>query len=825
MFRDFLQDLRFGFRMLRRNRTFFVLAVLCLTLGIGGNAAVFSWMEGLMFRPFPAVAHQDRMVALASMKTNEFDAGAVGGGYAAVAWPDMQDYRRACKLFDWFIVDRIGGTTLSIGDHAEVAADSVVSSNYFEALGIHPFMGRGFLPEEDWGRNGHPVAVISYWLWKNRFNGDPDIVGKKQLLNGIPHTIVGVAPKGFYGTFVGFPIQFWLPVSMQETFNPGGYKLEDRGQLWIEGFARLREGVGMTEAQEELSAVAKRLENQYPETNRGRGAKIIPLWKDPFNQAGDLGPTLEIVLAVVFFLLLIACVNVSSLLLVRSLARRHEITVRLAVGSGRGRLLRQLLTEGLLLSVIGAAGGLLLAYLCRNLLGSFFPSSAVIATNLSGEMDWRVVGFTVVICLISTLMFGLVPAVQTGNVDIAGAMKSEFGGLMGKRRRTTWMRSLLVAAQVAASFIVLVGGILLFQSLHRLRAADPGFSTDNVLTTFFDLIGAGYDQPRAKQFRDDLVRRVQAMPGVESASWTKIEPFSYATYFSAPISVDGYQAGSEERPTAEYNLVGPDYFKTMGIPILSGREFSRNDTENSYPAVVVTQKLVDKYWHGIDPVAKRIQVNDKWMQVIGVAKDTKYATFTEATRVFLYLCVDQKPTINMTLIVRTSRAAASLTPVLTHDVRSINPSLGLQEVITMREHVNRNALSSQQIVVALLSIFGGIALLLAAIGLYGVMSYSVSQSKRELGLRMALGASAPELFRIVISNGVIVAISGILAGSIIAAILTRWIDVKTFLYNVNPLDPLAFAVASVGMIVIAFVACLLPAWRATRTDPVQALRD
>jgi predicted permease len=825
MFRDFLQDLRFGLRMLRRSPTFSILVILCLTLGIGANTVVVSWMEGLMFRPFPLVAHQERMVAVASTATTgEFDKEGIGAGYVAVAWPDMQDFRRNSKLFDWFIVDRLGGTTLNIGDHAEWISDSVVSANYFEALGVHPILGRGFRPEEDFGRNGHPVVVISYWLWKERFNGDPEIIGKKQLLNGVPHTIIGVAPEGFWGTFVGWRVQLWIPVSMQEVFDSGGYKLEDRSQTWIEGYARLKPGVSIDQAQEEISAVAKQLELQYPATNRGRGAKLFPLWKNPFNQAGELGPTLEIVLVVTFFVLLIACANVSSLLLVRSLARRHEITVRLAIGSKRGRLLRQLLTEGLILSFIGAVAGLLLAHLCRNLLVIFFPDSSVISTNLSGHIDWRVAGFSIGICLISTLMFGLVPAFQTSNIDIAGALKAESGGASGTRKRS-WVRSLMTAGQVSASFVLVVGGVLLFKSLHRLSIADPGFSTDNVVTTYVDLISVGYDPARAKQFRDNVIDRIRAIPGIESAAWVKIRAISYLTFFTAPITIDTYQPGPEERPTAEYNLVSPDFFKTMGIPILSGRDFTRNDTATSYPVVIVTEKLVDKYWHGVDPVGKRIQVRDKWMQVVGVAKDTKYYNISEATRNFFYLPVDQEPVTNMSLVVRTSRNPESLVPALTREVRAFDAGLGLQEVITMRKYINAEALATQQVAVALLSIFGGIALLMAAVGLYGVMSYSVSQSKRDLALRMALGADSRHLFRIVMSNGLIVTVGGMVVGSIIAATVTHWIDIKTLLYHVNPRDPLAFAVAFVGLTIIAVIACFLPAWRASRTNPTQALRD
>lgn len=387
------------------------------------------------------------------------------------------------------------------------------------------------------------------------------------------------------------------------------------------------------------------------------------------------------------------------------------------------------------------------------------------------------------------------------------------------------MRSFMAAGQVSASFVLLVGGVLLFQSLRRLSIADPGFSTDNVLTTLFDLTGVGYDPVRSKQFRDDLVGRVRAMPGVESAAWVKVRPISYATFLNAPIAIDNYQPGPDERPTAEYNLVSPDYFKTMGIPILSGRDFTQSDTATSSPAVIVTQKLVDKYWHGIDPIGKRIQVKDKWMQVVGVAKDAKYYTLSEAALNFFYAPVDQNPTSNMNLVVRTSRNPESLAPALTSAVHALEPNLGLQEVITMRKHINREVLASQQIAVALLGIFGGIGMLLAAVGLYGVMSYSVSQSKRELGLRMALGADARHLFRIVMSNGLLVTIGGMLAGALVAVSLTHWIDIKTVLYKVNPREPLAFVVASVGLTIIAFMACCLPAWRASRTNPVQALRD
>src|ERR1700719_2401111 len=362
-----LQDLRFGLRMLRRDPGFSILAMLCLTLGIGANAAVFSWVEGILFRPYPAVSHQERLHALTGTARGE-------AGHTGLSWPDFVDLQRSCRLFDSFFVSKITGTTLSIGDRAERTTGSIVSDNYFDDIGVRPILGRGFEPREDVGRNAHPVTVISYQLWKGHFNGDPQIIGKTQRLNGVVHTIVGVAPQGFYGTFVGWAMQFWVPASMEEIFEAEGYKLEDRGARWIESYGRLKPGVTRQQAQEEISAVAKRLEADYPDTNRGRGMQLWPLWQTPFNNARTLLPTLEIMLAVVFFVLLIACANVGNLLLVRSFARRHEMTVRLAIGASRGRIVRQLVTEGLVLSLFGAAGGILVAYWCRHALVLLFPA-------------------------------------------------------------------------------------------------------------------------------------------------------------------------------------------------------------------------------------------------------------------------------------------------------------------------------------------------------------------------------------------------------------------------------------------------------------------
>src|SRR5213075_814805 len=476
----FLQDLRFGFRILRRSPGFSILAILCLTLGIGTNAAALSWIEGILIRPYPLVAHQDRMFALnATIRGTE--------GYKGLSYPDLLDFQKNSTLFESFIVDKITGTTLSNGDRAERAVGGMVSANYFDALGVRPILGRGFRPEEGTGRNAHPLTVISHLTWQDRYKGDPDIIGKTQFLDGVQHTIIGIAPEKFHGTFIGYSFNFWVPTSMQETFDNTGYKLEDRGARWIEGYAFLKPGVTQQQAQAELSAIAQRLENDYAQTDRGREVGLLPLWKTPFNAAGGISTTLGITAAVVFFVLLIACANVSNLLLARSLLRRHEMTMRLALGAGRRRLTRQLLTEGLLLSLIAAAGGILVAYWCRNALVLLSPTRIPgITIDYPGQLDWRVLALSVAICIGSTMLFALVPAIQASHVDLSGALKSEGSGMIGGSDRSR-LRSVLVFVQVALSFVLIAGTGLVLRSLVRMQNADPGFSTRSVVVSSVDL--------------------------------------------------------------------------------------------------------------------------------------------------------------------------------------------------------------------------------------------------------------------------------------------------------------------------------------------------
>jgi predicted permease len=442
--------------------------------------------------------------------------------------------------------------------------------------------------------------------------------------------------------------------------------------------------------------------------------------------------------------------------------------------------------------------------------------------TLPGEIDWRVLALSAGVCLISTLLLGLVPAIQTGKIDLAGALKSEMSGVVGGGQGKSWLRSSLVVLQVSLSFLLLVGAGLLMQSLQRIRNLDPGFSTRGVLVTAVDLRGAGYDAQRAKTFDDELIERVQALPGVESAALARVTPLGYGNFSSSAIAVDGYQPPPEEQPTVEYNQVGHGYFVTLGIPLVSGREFTRADNETGALVAVVNDVMAAQYWRGDDPVGKRLQVKGQWLQVVGVAKVSKYQSVRENPKPFFYVPLRQDFSVGASLNLRTRMPAETMATELAREVHALDANLAPYEVISLQEEMDRST-SPQRVAVTLLGILGGLALLLATVGLYAVMSYTISQSTREFGLRMALGAGASTLLRQVMSHGLALTAVGVLVGAAAALGLTRLLG--NLLYKVSPRDPVAFGSALVVMTIASVAACFLPAWRATRTDPARALRD
>lgn len=809
--RDLQRDVRLACRLLRRNRGFSVVAILCLTVAIGANAAVLSWIEGILLRPYPLVAGQDRLFAVVGTERS-------APGHASISWPDWLDLQRNSRLADAFIGDRITGTTLSVGDRAERTVGSIVSANYFEAIGVRPILGRGFLPGEDVGRNAHPVTVIGFRLWQDRFRGDPNAIGQTQMLDGLPHTIVGVAPAGFYGTFVGYSVQFWVPASMQALFD-GGYKLEDRGERWLEPYVRLKPGVTIDQAQAEFSMIAARLESAYPGTNRGIGFRLYPLWQTPFNGATRMRPTLSVALAVALTVLLIACANVGNLLLVRAFARQQELTIRLSLGAGRRRLIQQLMTEALVISAIAAAGGLVVAGWLRDALALLVSQPGGVVLRFAGTIDWRVVAASASVCLVATLAFALVPALLTSNIDLAAALRTQSGTVGASAR--PWLRSTLVVLQVTLSFVLIVGTGLLIRSLHAMQNASPGFAADGVLTTSIDLSSAGYGSERAREFQDALLERVATIAGVDGATMSRVTPFSYRTYSSAPIAVDGYQTPAGEQPSAEFNQVAPEFFATLGIPIVAGRDFRRSDDERSDAVAIVDETMAAQFWRGADPVGRMFRAGDRTLHVVGVARSAKYGNLFESRRPFFYVPLRQTIATAVALHIRTTQAPAAIEPTLVREIHALDPGVAPFELITMREQIARTG-DTQRVATILLMSFSAVALALAAIGLYGVMAATVSQASRELALRMALGAHASDLLRLVLAKGLVLTAIGAAAGLVAGLQSMRLLGY--LLYDVSPTDPPSFAAAALAIAIASLIACVVPAWRAGRTDPVRALR-
>jgi len=807
------QDVRFGLRMLRRTPVFSIVAMLCLALGIGGNAAVLSWTEGIVHHPFPAVRDQDQLVAIAGTAKGRPDLD-------ATSWPDFMDLARGTSAFSTFFVSKITGATLTGGDRAVRLVGQLTTANYFDAIGVRPIVGRGFAPGEDIGRGAHPVIVISYRLWQDRFRGNPGVVGSIVDLNGVPHTIIGVTPEAFLGTFVGYAMQFWVPASQQAVFDASGYKLEDRTARWVEGFARLKPGVALATGQAQIAAAARRLEQEFPNADRGRGVRIFALAENPFDNAKVLRPMLRVASIVAVLVLLIVCANIANLLLVRAVARRGEITVRQALGAGKSRLTRQLLTEGLILAVVGTAAGLGLAYLARNALGVFFPPRSGVSLVFAADFNWRVLSLSVGIGLGSTLVFALVPALQLTKVDLAKAIRASATAISGGSRAR--LRSALVLVQVGLSVVLLVAAGLMLTSLRRLLTADPGFATTNVMTTAVNLFAAGYDTARAHRFEDELLDGTRAMAGVSSAALAENLPFANRPYDNGPILVDGYEPAKDEQPTADYNAVSPDYFRTLEIPVISGRDFTTADVDTSSRVAIVTRAMAERYWPNTSALGKRLQLRRTSLTIVGVVNDIKYRSLTESPAMLLYVPLSQNRSTAVSLFVRTARAPTiGLARGIVAAIHAADPNVSPYEILTLREQVGRST-SGQRFMVTLLMIFGGLALFLATVGLYGVISYMVSQSRRELGVRTALGATPRQLIGLVVSSGMRLTMAGIALGVITALGTTRLLG--DLLFHVSPRDPMVIAGVVGIMAVTSMLACLVPAWRASSLDTMRALR-
>ncbi len=829
-------DLRYGFRVLRASPGFAAVAVLSLALGIGANTSIFSVVNAALLRPLP-VAEPDRLVFVYN--------GSRESPYSVSSYPDYIDYRDKNEVFSELLTYSSIVMSARADDQTDLLSGSIVSGNFFDALGVRAELGRTFLPEEDRTPNTHPVAVISHGLWQRRFGSDPGIAGQQLSLNGHQFTIVGVAPSGFEGPEVLETNDIYVPMMMQALVRPprGGFSgdmnpdlLGRRGSRWLRIIGRLKPGVTREQAQAGMTALAASLEQAYPNENSNRVATIYPVSKVDPEAYSQLISVAGLLLAVVAIVLLIACANVANLLLARASARRKEIAVRLALGASRSRLVRQLLTESVLLSLAGGVVGLLLALWTIDLLKTATPTSGIFSFTLDYHLDGRVLAFTFALSFATGIIFGLAPALQASRADLVPALKDEVAMVAQGRRRLS-LRNLLVVAQVALSLVLLIGAGLFLRSLKNAQDIDPGFEADKILNAQLNINLLRYTKAQGQEFYRRVIERVEALPGVESASLARVVPMS-GSGRTTSIQIEGQEtrednfrsestggsAASENPNTASSNVVGPKYFQTMGIGLVRGRDFNPQDKEGVPLVIVVTEAFARRYFEDQDPLGRRVSfrgAQGPWSQIVGVVRDSKYRTVGESARATVYQPLAQNHETGMALHVRTKGKPASLAESVRREVQSLEPNLAVTNIESMSDVLSASLFAARMGAV-LLGIFGLLALLLAAVGLYGVMSYSVARRTREIGVRMALGAGTGNVLRLVLKEGMMLVGGGLAAGLIVAAGVTRLL--ASFLYGVNPLDAITFVAIPLTLALVALIANYLPARRATKVDPMEALR-
>ncbi|MDT7603528.1 MAG: hypothetical protein QOF61_1525 [Acidobacteriota bacterium] len=805
------QDLRYGFRRLIKSPGFTLVAILSLALGIGANTAIFSLVDTVLLRPLP-VPEPGRLVEVYGTLHK-------GADYTIQSYLNYKDYRDRNQVFTGLLAYRFAPMSLSHNGANERVWGYTVSGNYFDVLGVPPALGRGFLPEEDQTPGARPVVVISYNCWQSRFGGEPSIVGRQITLNNQPFTVVGVAPRGFIGTEVAYAPEVFAPMMMAKQIEPGSNWLESRSDDNIFVVGRLKDGVTREQAEASLVGLTSLLAQEHPQENEGRGVRLL----SPGLFIPDIRDAVvtfsSVLMGVVGLVLLLACVNLANLLLARATERRKEIAIRLALGASRVRLVRQLLTESVVLSLAGGAFGLLLATWLNALVGAIkLPTDIALVFDL--RIDWRVLTFTLGVSLATGVVFSLLPALQTSKPDMIPALKDD--SAMGGFRRSR-LRNALVVAQVALSLVLLVCAGLIVRGLQAAQAMHPGFNPQNAVALSFDLGLQGYDEQRGRAFQRDVVERAKQVPGVRSVTMTDSLPLAI-NYNSTTIYVEGQPvASSSDLPLAVPIYTGLEYFKTMDIP-LRGRDFTAHDDQKESRVAIVNETFARKFWHGEDAIGKRFNFNgpgDPYWEVIGVVADGKYNSLGEEPKPAFYRSMLRSYNSTVVLVARVEGDPQGAVGALRRVVQSLDPSMPIFDAKTLTDHMQIPLFPARMAAIVLGS-FGVLALVLAGIGIYGVMSYVVAGRTREIGLRMALGANRRNVLRLIVGQGMTLALIGLGIGLVVAFAAARLLT--SLLYGVSPADPVTFAGVGLLLAAVAFLACYIPARRATKVDPMIALR-
>lgn len=824
---DLWKDLRYAVRTMRKSALFVFFVVLTLALGIGANTTVFTLINTLILNPLPV--HKASQLSAVELTKNERTSRSRSGAPLPLSYADLKDYAAKNDVF----TSLAGYTsaypmTLQLHSTSQGFFAELVTANYFSTLGLNAAAGRFFMPDEDTTAGGHPVAVLNYGTWQQRFGGASDIVGKTLRVNNVDLTIIGVAPPRFIGVNALFGPDVWISAAMAEQLFPTQmqHALSDRSKAIFQGFGRVKPFIARAQAQANLATIARDLAREYPATDEGRTTIVRPIREVLFSSSGSNSTPILFasigLLVVVGLVLLIACSNVANLLLARAASRQQEIAIRLALGASRQRLMRQLLTESVLLGLLSGIAGFFAGYAGLHFLFGTLPQSA---NFIQPKFDSTVFMFVLAVSLATGFLFGIMPALHASRSTVAEALKEESHTVGKGRRKVTFANSLLVG-QVAFSFLLLVTAALFLRGIGRAYAMDPGFQTAHLAVFMTSPGQAGFGKGQTKAFYKDVRDRVSRIPGIESVSWSSNLPLWARTVTG--LQIEGRQKRLQaDTITTVLNTVASNYFETAGVALQSGREFTDLDQENSAPVAIVNAKLAQDYWPRGDALGKRIRLpGEKQMrQIVGIARTANYTSWGEPPQLCVYVPFEQNYSDAMTLYVRTKGDPQQIIEPVRRELHNAAPQLLASALSSMRTgpQIVDGGLYQAKMGVLLLDIFGMLALGLASVGLYGLLAYSVNQRKREIGLRMALGATQKGVLQLVLREGMSLVMTGVLIGGTAALLVGRLLT--RMLYGLPPSDPVSIAGAALVLLSIALLACYLPARRASHLDPLIALRE
>jgi len=801
-----LQDIRYACRTLAKNPSFATVAVLTLALGIAANTTIFSWISATILDPVPGAVRTGELVTVMRGDRSEHPT-------PPFSYPDYVDLRERNAGLSGILAYHDDSVSLTGAGKPEHLYGALISANYFEVLGVRPILGSGFLQAEEEKPGRTASVIISYGLWQRHFGADRSVIGKPLQINRQLCVITGVAPPDFQGCKTGLRTDLWIPLAYR------GDQLNQRGSLWLNVLGRLKPGIGRSQAEAELNIQMQRIAEQFPEFHRGPNQITLdPLWRSPFGANVYLYKTLPILLALAAVLLLLACANVANLLLVHSVARRREIAIRLSLGASRTRLIRRMLMESIVLALAGGAVAALLTVWTAGIFASFIPP-ANLPITLNGRVDGTVILTAFAVSLVTALIFGALPALRSSRLAPVEVLKEEAGSVSAGLHKSR-LASTLVAAQIALSLLLLICAGLFIRSLQNAQRLDPGFDPDRVVLASCELEPAGYSRAQGIEFDRQLISRLEALPGVESATVADFSPLSF-TLHSEDMEPDDYVPQPRESMEISRALVGPNYFRTLRTPLAAGRDFSPQDAENSQLVAIVNQAFVERYWPGRDAIGKKIKKGSRWFTVVGVARNGKYRRLVYPAEPVVFLPLFQSYYNAIIIHARVAGDPKAFTPAVEAAVHGLNPELPLFNVTTLRSSMQLGSIF-ERLAGAFAGAFGLLALLLAAVGIYGVVAYTTRQRTREVGVRMAIGAKPGDVFRLVLSQGFRLSVAGLGAGLVLSLLLTRFL--RGVLFGVTELDPPTIAAVSILLCAVTLVACYVPARRAAKLSLIAALR-